>query len=535
MSKTEELLESIINNLNGLDAINRMQSELGCVDGEIIGTGRADYTQGSTEYSLSVDSKQFALIDIPGIEGNEKQYEEIIKKSLEKAHTIFYVNGSGKKPEKETLSKIKNYMRDGTAVFAVFNTHCKAKKKRIVGIDKTYAEELREAYIKQQEIVGQTEGQLRSFLGENFKGSISVNGLLAFCATAFNENRTTIKDEQEKGLRNDQEKYLREYSGSIDSMLTDSNIACLERVIEQRATNFEHCIEEENIKKLRNRQQEMLEKISCLKTVESKKINGFIKVCFEYQDAITTAKDGCLSEIKHIGREAVEDAFNDLLAELFELVESNEGVKAEVIHKRVEDRKESVVQKIQDYVNEKMERATQNFYDNLLEAQSRMEKDLFREQIKFSVILSAENVSISKDFAQKLKYNKADFIKHAKMVLASICSFAETGMLFSKDIGLIVGAAVGAVWGIVSAIWNAFASKKGKIDRAKSKIKAEIDEQIDTVSEQLICELKKLNYEEKIETVFNELFETIDKQKMSLRKIKYLLNTVESELIETAI
>ena len=94
--------------------LTNIEGNLGCIDGKIIGTGQPDYTQASTEYNLVVDDNEFLLIDIPGIEGDEGKYREIIRKSLVKAHVIFYVNGSGKKAEKDTLEKIINYMHDGT-------------------------------------------------------------------------------------------------------------------------------------------------------------------------------------------------------------------------------------------------------------------------------------------------------------------------------------------------------------------------------------------------------------------------------------
>ncbi|MCQ2518147.1 MAG: hypothetical protein MJ119_05230, partial [Lachnospiraceae bacterium] len=128
-SLVKQLFEHLSVTLSQIDNVNCCASKIGCVDGTIIGTGRSDYTQGSTMYNLTIGDKRFALIDIPGIEGDESAFEAIIKKSLEQAHLIFYVNGSGKKIEKESLLKIKKYMQDGTSVYAVFNTHCKAKKE----------------------------------------------------------------------------------------------------------------------------------------------------------------------------------------------------------------------------------------------------------------------------------------------------------------------------------------------------------------------------------------------------------------------
>lgn len=95
--------------LDSLCKISTLEKNLGCIDGKIIGTGRSDYTQGSTEYKLLVNDNEFLLIDIPGIEGDESKYKATIKESLAKAHLIFYVNGSGKKAEKNTLEKIHLY------------------------------------------------------------------------------------------------------------------------------------------------------------------------------------------------------------------------------------------------------------------------------------------------------------------------------------------------------------------------------------------------------------------------------------------
>lgn len=92
-----KLINDEINMFSKLEYINNLQINKGCVDGKIIGTGRSDYTQESTMYNLLVGNKNVILIDIPGIEGDESNYEQIISSSLDKAHIIFYVNGSGKK------------------------------------------------------------------------------------------------------------------------------------------------------------------------------------------------------------------------------------------------------------------------------------------------------------------------------------------------------------------------------------------------------------------------------------------------------
>ena len=64
------------------------------------------------------------------------------------------------------------------------------------------------------------------------------------------EGRTSIKDEKEKNLRRDQEKYVKEYHGDTEQMLEDSHIALIRETIEKRIDAFGSEIEEENFKKL---------------------------------------------------------------------------------------------------------------------------------------------------------------------------------------------------------------------------------------------------------------------------------------------
>src|SRR4051812_19053777 len=44
------------------------KANAGRVDGEIIGTGEADFTKGNTVYTLKHGDKTFQLLDVPGIE-----------------------------------------------------------------------------------------------------------------------------------------------------------------------------------------------------------------------------------------------------------------------------------------------------------------------------------------------------------------------------------------------------------------------------------------------------------------------------------
>ena len=531
----KDVLTELSSMIEKINTVNAISYEMGCVDGTIIGTGRADYTKESGMYNLTIKDRKFALIDMPGIEGDESAFEKMIEHSLEQAHMVFYVNGSAKKIEKDSLEKIKKYMHDGTSVYSVFNIHCKAKKERIRGIDKEYTEELKEAYGKQKEIVDQTEAELISFLEGNYKGSISLNGLLAFCALAYKENnRTSIKNEKDKDLRKDQEKYLKEYLGNKERMLEDSHIMLLCKTIEEKIDSFDSDIREENLKKLKNRMSEMLSKITILKKTEEQEIDGFIGGYEEFKSRCYNAKEDFLRAMRRVANNAAEEAFYDLMDELFDQLEQDGGkTRSEEIQKIFERKREDVIARIQQGINSKIEEAQETFRESIDDAQERMKKDFERGQIQFKVSLSSDSVELDSAFADALKYNFKDFGKHAFTIGSLALSGAGIGSLVCPGLGTTIGATVGSVLGVLSSIWNFFASGGKRISNAKAKIRRAIDDQIDEVSQQINDELKKLSYEEKINAVYDSLCKWVDVQEKNLSDIKRLISSVENEMSMT--
>ena len=528
----KEFLDELIQFIPSYEHLVLIERNRGCVDGKIIGTGRADYTQGSTVYDLSIGEKKVALIDIPGIEGDESKYEEVIRDALDKAHAIFYVNGSGKKLEQATLEKVKKYMHDGTSVYAVFNVHCKGKKERIPGIDKTFAEELDVTYRKQEEIISQTENEINTFLGKNYKGSLSLNGLLSFCGYAIEPSgRTTIVDEKDKNLRVDQKKYLKEYSGEITKLRDNSHIGLVQDIISDKVENFETYIYNENIKKLKNRLYEMITKIDDLKTSEISKIKGFIKVYNEFESNCYNAKEDFIQTMSHVGFNAASDAFSDVKAELFQMIETDKGkTDFKKIQRYFNSHKDEIISKVQNFLNSKIEQAQRDYEEAIEDARQRLIKDFEREQTKFEIFLSAGTVVLDDTFANALKYNLKSFGGDLFRVGSLAFSGAGIGSLIAPGIGTAIGAVAGVILGVLSSFWNFFASEATRINIAKEKLQCAIDEQIDEVSENIKLEMKKLDFVEKINTSYDQIYNQAEKQKASLEYVERLLNNISMDL-----
>ncbi len=65
-----------------------------------MGDGRSDFTLETRSYTLKYNNKTFTLLDVPGIEGDEKKVIQQISNATQKAHAIFYVTKKPTPPQK---------------------------------------------------------------------------------------------------------------------------------------------------------------------------------------------------------------------------------------------------------------------------------------------------------------------------------------------------------------------------------------------------------------------------------------------------
>ncbi|GAA6836958.1 hypothetical protein CG4_08470 [Helicobacter pylori] len=79
-------------------------------DGAIIGDGRSDFTLETKSYTLKHNNQRFVLLDVPGIEGNEKKVKQQISNATKKAHAIFMLQEHPllrKKEKREKKGRLK--------------------------------------------------------------------------------------------------------------------------------------------------------------------------------------------------------------------------------------------------------------------------------------------------------------------------------------------------------------------------------------------------------------------------------------------
>lgn len=208
------------------------------VDGFIIGNGKNDFTTEYTEYNLDIGGQPFILIDVPGIEGNESDFESNIKKALKKSHMVFYVQGENKMPDTEISKRIRKYLNDWIKVYTVFNIRGGAGNYDMA----EDRDNLRtENIIK---IEAQIEENFRQQLGGVYKGNISVQALLALCAHAqFTNQRPDLLKTQDKLLK---------YFETPANLFDFSNFGEIKECIQNQTANFSTGILEANKLKLIN-------------------------------------------------------------------------------------------------------------------------------------------------------------------------------------------------------------------------------------------------------------------------------------------
>ncbi|GAA9258018.1 hypothetical protein TH0127_09020 [Helicobacter pylori] len=79
-------------------------------DGAIIGDGRSDSTLETKSYTLKHNNQSFVLLDVPGIEGDEKKVKQQISNATKKAHAIFMLQKHPllrKKEKREKRERLK--------------------------------------------------------------------------------------------------------------------------------------------------------------------------------------------------------------------------------------------------------------------------------------------------------------------------------------------------------------------------------------------------------------------------------------------
>ncbi|GAA8109354.1 hypothetical protein Kazakh3193_00130 [Helicobacter pylori] len=149
-------------------------------DRAIIGDGRSDFTLETKSYTLKHGNKTFTLLDVPGIEGDEKKVIDQISNATQKAHAIFYVTKKPTPPQKGeegkrgTIEKIQRQLGSQTEVWTIFNkpiNNPRALKDGLINEN-------------EKESLKILNKEMKNILGKHYKGYKAVSTQMAFYGLA---------------------------------------------------------------------------------------------------------------------------------------------------------------------------------------------------------------------------------------------------------------------------------------------------------------------------------------------------------------
>lgn len=423
------------------------------VDGTIVGDGRSDFTKTYDEYDMNIDGHKFTLIDVPGIEGNEAEYKDGIKKALQKAHCVFYVHGSDKKPNTKTTEKIKEYLNDWVGVYSIRN---------IRGGSEQYDEDderetlLTDSVLRASKL---SEEVFKNVLGSYYKGNINIQGLLALCSKAnFSPTRTDLI-----GIQSD----LIEYFGDVDSIYSFSHFEKVIEEVRKMSVGYKEIITKSNKDKVLALACKSISVINdCISRQKEaiKDLDNKLKT-FERNVSSTTTKAEQRLNVKAL----VEREFDTMRYALYEAIDSGSEDKVKTIAKRQsEELERRLVPQIRNICS-----STTDWYINEI---NRLKRDLDSIINLGNINISIGNISVGLD-ANKITDEMQNFdfgnAINIAMTAAGIAALIP-------GVGWVLGGFIALSGAIFGGIFG---------NDGRSEAKRKVDSTIDDISEKLLYQL----------------------------------------------
>lgn len=444
-------------------------------DGQIVGDGRSDFTQTYEEYNLEIDGMPLTLIDVPGIEGNEKLYTDGIVKALRRAHIVFYVHGHNIKPNVATAEKIKKYLGDWVSVYSIYNVRGSASDydEEDERVD-LYTENVKE----REELIVST---FKEVLGEVYKGNVTLQALLAMCfCEDFSPERKDLIRKQEN---------IRSIWKTGTPPMEFSRFSLLKDLILSKSQNYLEEIVKANEQKMRSMARRAETHLQEIVKAQQDKTESFKKSLIRFRRDVIKSFSSTTSVISSRMRAEIDKRMYHL---------------TEVIDKIIDDKEKDKDVRAQKAVKNEM-KLLQNNLDRipLSEIESlraTIEKEKLRldaEYTKYITILGVNeriqcNITLNKAF-KSLDISFSNCFDFATAVIGG-AAFGSMFTLIAPGVATVLGAVVSsASWGLRKLIFGdgGRSKAKEKAHQAISKGKKEILDKIRPILQEITISLNK--------------------------------------------
>ncbi|GAA8305780.1 hypothetical protein HpKG86_06790 [Helicobacter pylori] len=452
-------------------------------DGAIIGDGRSDFTLETKSYTLKHNNQSFVLLDVPGIEGNEKKVKQQISNATKKAHAIFYVTRTPAPPQKgeegkeRTIEKIQKQLDSQTEVYTLFNKPINSPRALKDGlIDENEKESLK--------ILNE---KMKAILGKHYEGHQIVSTQVAFygLSSALLPETDFYKNKQ---------KFLEIFKA--EELLLKSHFKQLgEFIAGTLLENSRKKIIESNC----NKALKVIEKLQkAITTTIDREINPTI-------EEIKNAQLETYSNLDRSGDKFVSNLRNSVSKEIERFKSDFRIGMHEHIEKDIEN--EECEEIFKNECKQRTKKLKENIERCFNECEEQFRKDIqkdagqFEERIKdfkdFLVMLNRINI----DSVSDLTFNIASGINE----LGLLSSIGGLALLLAIPVlsgfALAAGIVLGAI-GVVKSVWSWFSSSYKKSQQRK-----EVDKNLDKVCEEIEEEMR--NHIEDAKKVICEKVESL--------------------------
>ena len=457
-------------------------------DGQIIGDGRSDFTRDNTSFDFNYNNHEFALVDVPGIEGDESVVRTAIEEAVKKAHAIFYVTRTARPPQTHEGEKgdKKGTLGAQTEVWTIYNhavNNPRSLKQPLIGQGEKDGLQALDEKLKQE-------------LAEKYCQSLIVSARPAYLGLT----ECVIPGSKEA---NEQRKFLERF-GTRDKILELSGLPnFVEKLSSEIIVDYRNKIKRSNL----NKACQTLDSSICdLKALSQKFKEDRKKVRDEVLNSQTRIMvlmeqfTGILDSLRGKFLQAFQ---NEIRASLYN--EIDKDISNDAFKRNLKNEMELQAQKLENKLRNFIELETNKFGEELLNIVKRTSLHLN------NIVNERRNSFNLKNFNLDIKIdnglNLIGLVSSGVSVVTGIVLLATNPVGWTVTFVGGVLAVVGALIGVTKSVIGFFSS-----DYRKSQQRKETDNAIRKAANQIGNEMEKI-----LNGIKNAMNEEVEKVLMELQ------------------
>ncbi len=460
-------------------------------DGAIIGDGRSDFTLKTRSYSFQYNHQNFTLLDVPGIEGNEKKVIDQISNATQKAHAIFYVTKTPNPPQKGeegkrgTIEKIQRQLDSQTEVWTIFNkpiNNPRAFKDKLINES-------------EKESLKILNKKMKNILGKHYMGHQIVSAQIAFygLSSALLPESDFYKNKQ---------KFLDFFKAEVLLLYKCHFKQLGEFIAEELFKNSRAKIIQSNC----NKALKAIEKLQeAIKTTIDRQIDPTIREIKNHHqevcDNLDRSKEKFILNLTNSAFSKINQFKSDFRKEMHERIER--GIGNNECKEIFKNELIQGIETLHENIKWRFKECEERFDGEIKEAIKQLEY-----RIKDSLAM-LERISIDRGF--NLNFDTDSGIDGTKLS-TSIGGLGLLGIFNAWNpmgwLALTVGIITGLV-GIARSIWSFFSSRY-----QRSQQKKEVDKNLHQICEKIAEDVKS-----RLESRKKDIWEKIEKLKANLRPV----------------